>query len=73
QVYPNPTSGMLQVKGEFSREAICKIYTIDGKMAGSIKMSSDNTINLTAYPAGQYILKIADHTQEAVTTIEITK
>jgi N-acetylneuraminic acid mutarotase len=73
QVYPNPTSGVVRLKGDFSRDAVLNIYSIDGKVCGPAKMSDNNTLDLSSYPAGQYILKVYDRTHEGVTTLEITK
>jgi len=62
QVYPNPTTGQLQIKNYELRDGEIEIYDISGKKQSShhlITSSPNHHINVSHLPSGIYFLKIA--------------
>jgi hypothetical protein len=60
QVYPNPVSGMLTVDG--IKDAAVKIFSAAGEQVISYSSFSGTSIDMSALPAGVYILNVT--TQE---------
>jgi len=59
KIFPNPTSGNLTVEinnGEYSE---LDVYTLSGKKIKTLQLNKINTIDLTTYPAGLYILRFS--------------
>ncbi|AYZ35713.1 BspA family leucine-rich repeat surface protein [Chryseobacterium indologenes] len=56
QAYPNPTTGMINVEATVNENAY--LYDTTGKIIKNITLSKgNNRIDLTEYPAGNYLLK----------------
>jgi PKD repeat protein len=74
-IYPNPTSGLLTLKGE-SLNKYNKVELIDaaGRIVGywSINGNPQN-LDLTSYAAGNYSLKITGESAQALKKIQIKK
>jgi uncharacterized repeat protein (TIGR02543 family) len=60
KVYPNPTSGMVTVE---SNGAEVRLYSLSGTL---LKRTSGNSLDLSAYPAGVYVLKAGSKTARIV-------
>lgn len=61
-IYPNPTRGMLQVDitgGEIPKDAKIYIYNISGNLIRQVNsISGSNTVDISAQPAGTYVMRI---------------
>tara|TARA_B100000780_G_C21029481_1_gene412750 strand:- start:553 stop:1044 length:492 start_codon:yes stop_codon:yes gene_type:complete len=57
-IYPNPADNIITVKHELSSNLEVSIYTVTGAQVSSTIVSGNtNTIDVSALPAGYYILK----------------
>ncbi|WP_426479247.1 T9SS type A sorting domain-containing protein [Chryseobacterium sp. CBSDS_008] len=71
-IFPNPTTGLLQIK---TRKSVGELFVYD--LAGKIIMRKEklpegkNTIDVTSYPQGIYLLRI--HTNDLWETFKIIK
>ncbi|HEX7870402.1 MAG TPA: T9SS type A sorting domain-containing protein [Chryseobacterium sp.] len=54
-IYPNPASEKVFIKGETASEV--KMYSMDGKKL-KVQLNSDQSITVSDFPKGMYILKI---------------
>ncbi|HAP96185.1 MAG TPA: hypothetical protein DCP54_10640 [Chryseobacterium sp.] len=71
KVYPNPTSDILNIiKKKSSDNLSYEIYDGNGKLLQR-SIINNYQINLTAYPAGLYIIKLFD--ENSANTIKILK
>lgn len=59
KIYPNPVNDQLSVSGT-SKTEIYQIFTADGKLVMSGKLSDQNFIQVNHLSSGIYFLKIAD-------------
>jgi hypothetical protein len=57
QIFPNPTSEMINLKGEELQQALCTIYDMTGKAVYSNQLNTP-TINIENLPAGIYTLTL---------------
>ncbi len=64
-VYPNPVSDKLYIETEATIEAVT-IYTVTGVMVYSEVDFNDNTINVSDFANGVYIMKVRTENGEAV-------
>ena len=64
-VYPNPVSDNLVIETEATIEAVT-IYTVTGVMVYSEVDFNDNTINVSDFANGVYIMKVRTENGEAV-------
>lgn len=75
-VYPNPISAILNIridKGDYSQLQY-SLLTIDGKILLNNKITKDLTpIDMQAYRAGNYLLKISKKNGDPVKTVKIVK
>lgn len=69
-VSPNPTNGKITFSTAFSENAHYRLFTMEGKTVGSGKLA-DQELDLTAFPAGSYILHIND--RESVFTTRVIR
>jgi len=62
-IYPNPTDGIINIEGLTSdREVDVLVYSVDGKLLKTLKITSDNpTIGLTGFARGTYLIDINDN------------
>jgi hypothetical protein len=58
QVYPNPTSDIIHIKGELPEDAKVNIIDENGKIIGFY--SNVNTINISNKPRGAYFINVFD-------------
>lgn len=56
KLYPNPTSGKLHFSGV--NNASIEVYDIIGKLFLKNKIKNDETIDLSTYPKGMYVVKV---------------
>lgn len=57
QIFPNPTSEMINLKGEELQQALCTIYDMTGKAVYSNQLNT-STINIENLPSGIYTLTL---------------
>ena len=69
-IYPNPTTGILNVKGDVSRLRIVEIYSIIGKLVMGAK-DNFRVIDISSLNDGIYFLKF--NTEDATGTFKIIK
>jgi Secretion system C-terminal sorting domain len=67
-VYPNPSSGVFQVRVESDKEARMEVLDALGKriVAPQVVMEADAWIDLAAYPSGVYFIRIVQAGQSRV-------
>ena len=63
-IYPNPTQGMIRVEfqgHDIMNDARLLLYDIQGKLLRQVnKVEPSNTLDLSQYPAGMYILQMIE-------------
>lgn len=60
-IYPNPTSNTISISGDFNNtENIISIYSTTGQLILTVKqnLNNNNTINVSSFKSGVYIVKI---------------
>ena len=71
-VYPNPTTGMIQIQNSESRIENVEVYDAYGKMLNVVNVNDNATaIDLSGYAAGTYFVKIM--TENGVVTKRVVK
>ena len=71
-VYPNPTTGMIQIQNSESRIEKVEVYDAYGKMLNVVNVNDNATaIDLSGYAAGTYFVKIM--TENGVVTKRVVK
>lgn len=56
-VYPNPSSGTIQIQGNLDNITECQVYTLDGKMIQNMSVNQ-NAIDVSFLSSGMYHLVI---------------
>lgn len=57
-LYPNPTSGILEYTSNFNLSGTVQILTSDGRLLHSIAIGGQReTLDLTAFPSGNYLIR----------------
>ncbi|MDU8885359.1 T9SS type A sorting domain-containing protein [Yeosuana sp. MJ-SS3] len=69
-IYPNPTTGILNVKGDVSKLRIVEMYSVIGKLVMGAK-DNFRVIDISSLHAGIYFLKF--NTEDAIGTVKIIK
>ena len=69
KISPNPTNGNIKVSG--TQASHCNLVNLLGQ--GQQLEVKDNEIDLSAYPAGVYFLKVYDHEHDLVGVEQIVK
>jgi hypothetical protein len=65
-VYPNPTTGEIQIKGE-SKIGSIQVFDVIGKLRKEINVNdTETTVNLSAFPNGIYFLKMDGETIKVI-------
>ncbi len=60
-IFPNPTSGLVNIESESINNATIKIYNLLGKVVASeIALSNYKSLNLNYLPNGTYFIQISD-------------
>lgn len=67
KVYPNPTTGLINIEGDFKEIFNAKLFNIVGKQLEARQVNnSNNTIDISHFPSGLYFLKVALNNREQV-------
>lgn len=70
-IYPNPAKNNITITG-LTSDATVMVYDVMGKTVATQTVSvNNNTVSITALPAGNYIVKLATATE--VTTVKLVK
>ena len=56
QLYPNPTTGVVQLKGEVSGPV--QVYSLEGKLLLRSQLSQQQEVDVSALPVGVYMLEV---------------
>jgi type IX secretion system substrate protein len=76
-VFPNPTSNILNIEwSENEASHTMSLYDASGKLLMSQKKSYQfmpDSLDLSAYPAGSYLLRFTNHNKNQVKTFKILK
>lgn len=59
-VFPNPTKGLLNIKGANLKGKTIEVYSVVGKQVALLTLNNDDTINLTNLSEGVYFVKVND-------------
>ena len=62
-IYPNPTRGMIQIdfqEGDEIKNARLLLYDMQGRLLQHVNAEQSNTLDLTQYPAGMYIMQMIE-------------
>jgi ELWxxDGT repeat protein len=70
-VYPNPTSGILNLQNPHTSEFQIEIFDIIGKKVGQFK--NQNRLDISNYNSGMYLIKITDLQFNKTTTQKVIK
>ncbi len=79
KVWPNPTNGTLQVSFSSNNEPMevteplpwhIELYALGGQLLLQEKAMDQATLNLTAYPAGVYLLRVSKGARNAQWKVE---
>ena len=71
-VYPNPTTGMIQIQNSESRIENVEVYDAYGKMLNVVSVNDNVTaIDLTSYASGTYFVRVM--TEKGVVTKRVVK
>jgi hypothetical protein len=57
-MYPNPTSGVLQITKSQIGAASVEVLDLNGKVLQNSAMQQHLLLDLTAYPRGMYMVKV---------------
>ncbi|MDR2084446.1 MAG: T9SS type A sorting domain-containing protein [Bacteroidales bacterium] len=60
-IYPNPTTGIINIEGEFDNVTV---YGLDGR---KLITTSEKLINLNKFPKGMYLIKINSKNNNSIT------
>lgn len=71
-VMPNPASGRVQIKGNFSEKAFVELRDLSGKLLLTQKLDGPLTsLDLTVFAKGFYLLTLRDEDFKKVTSLQI--
>lgn len=75
KVYPNPTPDIITIHfSEYIENARYYLYDLRGKLLeNKLIHSADTEINMDKFASGQYILKLATKSSQAIQTFQIVK
>ncbi len=68
-IYPNPTSGILLLKGDFNIGSCYKIFSLEGKLVQDKCLSKTNELDVTELSTGVYVLDIQSKTVNLIKKI----
>jgi len=69
ETYPNPTNGLVTLKGEFDEDATASVYDQSGRLLISQKAMNNTSIDLSNFKAGFYLLKVSLNGSSGMRTI----
>ncbi len=61
ETYPNPTSGLVTLKGEFDANATAAVFDQSGRMLFTKEAINGTSIDLSKYNTGMYLLKVTSN------------
>jgi pimeloyl-ACP methyl ester carboxylesterase len=67
-VFPNPTKGLLTIKGANLNGKTVEVYSIVGEKIASLTLNNDDTINLSSLSEGVYFVRVNDITKRIILT-----
>ncbi|MCQ2284833.1 MAG: fibronectin type III domain-containing protein, partial [Bacteroidales bacterium] len=70
-IFPNPTTGMVQVSSSKFQVSSVDVYDVYGKLLKTDAMIGNNTVDLSSYAAGVYFLRVS--TENGVVTKRVVK
>jgi polyhydroxybutyrate depolymerase len=62
-IYPNPSNGIVEIKGDFGSESTYEIYDLRGMKIGFGPFYESKTIDLSHLESAVYFIKIGDETK----------
>ena len=65
-VFPNPTKGLVTIKGANLNGKMIEVYSVVGKQVALLTLNNDDTINLTNLSEGVYFVKVNDITKRII-------
>lgn len=68
-VYPNPTSDVVSISGEFENDATIAIYDQGGRLLKTLPLLNQTEINLSAFDTGMYLLKVSNNGHTTTKTV----
>ncbi len=71
KIFPNPSLGILNIKGLNSQIYTYQLLTLDGKIVKQNSFTGAISENIEGLSKGIYLLKIKDDTNEFITKIEV--
>ncbi len=72
-VFPNPTTDFVMLKSDLS-DYLLRIYDSKGSIVFSkVKTSGNFVVDLTSYPAGEYILQVYSQKENLLSSTKIIK
>lgn len=57
-IYPNPSSGMVQIDGSFGNNTVLDIYNLLGEMVASVSASYNGQLDISFLAKGQYVVML---------------
>ncbi|GAB5419339.1 MAG: hypothetical protein Crog4KO_27680 [Crocinitomicaceae bacterium] len=66
-VYPNPTTGIVNIQNNDNESSLVEVLTLDGKVVDSRMINTSASIDLSTHGAGIYLIK-ASNTKQSFTT-----
>lgn len=69
ETYPNPTNGIVTLKGEFDADATAAVYDQSGRLLITQKAINGSSIDLSNYHTGMYLLKVTSNGVSGTKTI----
>ncbi|TXB65373.1 T9SS type A sorting domain-containing protein [Vicingus serpentipes] len=65
-IYPNPTKGLITIKGVGLKNVEVQLYNLVGKLITNFSVDNNETINLSNLPEGVYLLKVNGTTNRII-------
>jgi len=65
-VFPNPTKGLLTIKGANLIGKTVEVFSIVGEKIASLTLNNDDTINLSSLSEGVYFVRVNDITKRII-------
>jgi hypothetical protein len=71
EAYPNPTTGSITLKGDFTADATGSLFDQSGRLLKTLPVTNGMSIDLSAFNTGMYLLKVTSN--GATTTKTVVK
>jgi hypothetical protein len=69
ETYPNPTNGIVSLKGEFDADATVSVFDQSGRLLITQKAINGSSIDLSNFNTGMYLLKVTSNGASGTKTI----